>query len=118
MTIITFTGHRDVVPNPEQLDEISRMYPDALWIQGGAEGVDSIVEIYCETYHIRHLTIRPDYRRYGGKAAPIARNREMVDACDLVIAFWDGRKHGGTWFTIEYAREQGKEVKLYEPMRA
>lgn len=35
-----------------------------------------------------------------------ARNRDIVDACDILIATPDGprRPHSGTWYTIEYAK--------------
>lgn len=40
------------------------------------------------------------------------RNKYMVDKSDLLIAVWDGRKIGGTHYTIEYAKRQGKKVKI------
>ena len=39
-----------------------------------------------------------------------ARDRAMVDAADCVLAVWDGFQQGGTWETIKYAREQGKNI--------
>ena len=35
------------------------------------------------------------------------RNRYMVDRSSVLIAAWDGRKAGGTWFTINYASRTG-----------
>lgn len=40
------------------------------------------------------------------------RNRYMVDNSDAVIALWNGEESGGTFYTINYAREQGKEVRI------
>lgn len=40
------------------------------------------------------------------------RNKYMVDKSDLLISVWDGRKIGGTHYTIEYAKRQGKKVKI------
>jgi len=42
----------------------------------------------------------------------INRNRFMVQSSDLVIAVYDGRKRGGTLFTINYARSSNKEVRV------
>ena len=38
------------------------------------------------------------------------RNRFMVDRADSVIAVYDGRRRGGTYQTIRYAEEVGKQV--------
>ena len=38
------------------------------------------------------------------------RNKYMVDQSDLVIAVWDGKKVGGTWNTIKYAKSKEKQV--------
>jgi hypothetical protein len=34
-----------------------------------------------------------DWAKYGPAAGPI-RNKEIIDACDVVIAFWDGKSKG------------------------
>lgn len=46
-----------------------------------------------------------------------ARNRDIVDACDVLIATPDGprRPHSGTWYTIDYAREQKVPVVVCPP---
>lgn len=38
----------------------------------------------------------------------LARNRDIVDACEILWAFPDGpeRKGSGTWYTINYAKKQ------------
>lgn len=51
-----------------------------------------------------------DYHRYG-RAAPIIRNRRIVEYADRVIAFWDG-KSKGTKMVIEYAEKVGKECRI------
>lgn len=52
-----------------------------------------------------------------GKAAYHARNRWMVDHAGLVIGFPRGDESagGGTWYTLNYAAEQGK-VRLVIPL--
>lgn len=49
----------------------------------------------------------------GGPYAPWkphARNRWMVDRSGLVVAVYDGRRRGGTYWTVEYARRRGVPV--------
>ena len=48
----------------------------------------------------------------SGKSA--ARNQRLVDACDVLVAFWDGSSQG-TRATVERALDSGKEVHVYLP---
>ena len=41
-------------------------------------------------------------------AAYQKRNKWMVNNCDLLIAWWIGKKHGGTWNCIQYAEKVNK----------
>ena len=36
----------------------------------------------------------------------LERNRYMVVKSDYVFAVWNGERHGGTWYTIEYAKKK------------
>ena len=42
----------------------------------------------------------------------MVRDREIVDRADMVIVLWDGTSNG-TAYTLRYAEETGKEVRLY-----
>ena len=75
-------------------------------VSGGAKGVDTVAAEYAEDHGIRLTVFTPDYKHYG-RAAPLIRNKEIVDHADMVLAFWDGRSRG-TLSVIEYARSQGK----------
>lgn len=35
----------------------------------------------------------------------------MVDASDIVLAVWDGKRRGIIWNTIKYARSKGKKIR-------
>ena len=41
-----------------------------------------------------------------------ARNRYMVNESSRIIAVYDGRESGGTFYTIQYARAGGKVVQV------
>ncbi len=41
-----------------------------------------------------------------------ARNQRLVDACDVLVAFWDGSSKG-TRTTVERALDSGKEVHVF-----
>lgn len=38
------------------------------------------------------------------------RNEYMVDNSDLVLAFWNGKEFGGTYYTLTYAKKKNKQV--------
>ena len=75
-------------------------------VSGGAKGVDQCAAEYAKAHEMKLTEIRPDYERYG-RAAPIVRNRKIVDYADKVIAFWDG-KSKGTLSVINYAKKINK----------
>ena len=43
------------------------------------------------------------------------RNQYIVDNSDIILAYWDGRKTGGTYNCIEYARENSKDIRIIPP---
>lgn len=81
-----------------------------LIISGGAKGIDTLAENYADKNGISKLILRPDYKHYG-KAAPIIRNKLMVDISDALIVVWDG-KSKGTKHTIDYAQKVNKPLTV------
>lgn len=139
---ITFTGHRhlkykDVI---SKLDELHRMYPDAIWITGGAIGLDSHAAEYARTHRITLWLILPfspkvmalkwntaqrtmleSHIKYCSKLSILSpiynvsiyqdRNIRMVDLSDMLAAFFDGSP-GGTGNCVKYAQLKGHDIKL------
>ena len=85
-------------------------------VSGGAKGVDACAASYAKEKGLRLTVFLPAYERFG-RAAPIVRNREIVDYADRVIAFWDGHSKG-TLSVIQYAEKVKKpcEVILCAPV--
>ncbi len=83
-------------------------------VTGGAKGVDRCVAEYAREHGIPLTEFLPQYHLYG-RAAPIIRNKRIVDYADKVIAIWDGRSKG-TLSVIQYAKKVNKpcEVILYQ----
>lgn len=48
------------------------------------------------------------------KAQYHERNRYMVLSSDRVIAVYDGRSTGGTFYTIRFAQANEKEIRIIE----
>ena len=78
--------------------------PDTI-ISGGASGADTYAKEYAVKNGIPIIEFLPDYKKYG-RSAPIIRNRQIVENCDFVLAFWDGTSRG-TKFTTDYAEKHG-----------
>ena len=79
---------------------------DLTIISGGCRGADSIGERYALENGIKTELYPAEWKLYGKRAGPI-RNRKMVNECDAVICFWDGKSRG-TKSLIEYAKSKNK----------
>lgn len=101
---IAIVGSRNLYPKIKinrSIDEI---------ISGGAQGVDSAAKEYAKKHGIKFTEIAPDYERHG-RGAPFIRNREIVDSCDVLYIYWDGKSRG-TKFTMDYAKKANKKIVL------
>jgi predicted Rossmann fold nucleotide-binding protein DprA/Smf involved in DNA uptake len=80
-------------------------------ISGGAKGVDLLARRFAKEHGLLLTEIRPDYGGAAGRGAPLVRNREIVDAADMVFAFWDGSSKG-TAYTISYCLTAEKPLRV------
>lgn len=79
-------------------------------VSGGAKGIDSCAERFAQDNNIEVLVIKPEYEKYK-RAAPILRNKVIVEQSDYVVAFWDGESKG-TAFVIDECIRQNKPCKV------
>ncbi len=79
-------------------------------VSGGAEGVDSCAANFAKSNGIKLTLFLPEYSRYG-RAAPIVRNKKIVDYADKIVVFWDGVSRG-TLSVIKYAKKLGKPCEI------
>lgn len=79
-------------------------------ISGGAKGVDMTAKEYARKNMIDYKEFLPEYSKYG-RAAPIARNKEIVDYADFILIFWDGESRG-TKCVIDYCKKSNKEYNV------
>ncbi len=77
-------------------------------ISGGANGIDSFASKFALDYNINLIEFIPDWERFG-RGAGIFRNKEIVNACDIVIAYWNGISKG-TNHSIKYAYKINKPI--------
>ena len=79
-------------------------------VSGGAVGVDFCAAEYAKRNGLKLTEFLPQYERYG-RAAPIVRNKQIVDYADKIIIFWNGRSKG-TLSVIKYVKKIGKPFEI------
>ncbi len=80
--------------------------PQDTIISGGARGADALAKQYAEKEYLTYIEFPAEWGKYG-KSAGFIRNQTIVDNCDMVLAFWDGKSRG-TADTIEKAKKAKK----------
>jgi len=94
------------------VEEFELLAYDIEFVSGGASsGADSLIRDWAEQEHYELKEHRPQYELYGRYEAPKRRNTLIVDDCDLLVAFWNGRSRG-TKDSIDKAKAKGKEVRI------
>ena len=96
---------------PINIEEHLKYIPDTI-VSGGAKGADTYAREFAHKHNLRLIEFLPNYEKYG-RGAPLVRNKLIVDECDCVLAFWDG-KSSGTKFTLDYAQQKGKPIKIVQ----
>ena len=80
-------------------------------ITGDADGIDKLARNFAIRNNINLKVFKPDYSKFG-KSAPIIRNISIVNSCDELIAFWDGKSRG-TMHAVRIANKKNKKVKVF-----
>ncbi|MCC2545488.1 DUF2493 domain-containing protein [Hymenobacter sp. BT175] len=105
-----FNGYEKVV---EELDRLAQSTGEPITelVSGGAKNsADTLAERYAEERGIPMRVFLPDYAAYG-RAAPLIRNKSIIDACTVLIAFWDSKSRG-TAHALRLARRRKPALRL------
>lgn len=119
----------------EQLKNFKACYKDVVLITGMAMGVDQIaallaiklgIKVHCYfPFEKYNFTKTEQYimdnaekvifceKRYTSKQTYIARDRKVVEDCDVLMVVFDGRATGGTYYTYEYGKTLDKNIFMY-----
>lgn len=79
-------------------------------VSGGARGVDTAGAEFAKKHGIKLKIFLPDWDKFG-RAAGMIRNKQIVDYCDELIAFWDG-KSNGTRNSLMLAQDRKKNTTV------
>ena len=104
---LAVVGSRDFSNERLMDEELRKHMPLTQVISGGARGADSLAEQWARHNGIDVQVFYPDHKKH--KRPYHHRNRLICEACDTLIAFWNGHSTG-TRYTIGYARQIGKPV--------
>lgn len=79
-------------------------------VSGGARGADKLAERYASERGLSTRVFKANWKKHGIRAGYI-RNHDIINNCDVVVAFWDG-KSKGTKHSIDLADKVGKDVYI------
>ena len=91
------------------LSDIRKKY-EIVILSGCAKGADAIGERYAKENGFKIEKHPAAWNIYGKSAGP-RRNKQMAEACDFVICFWDGQSRG-TESMIEFAKQYNKPFRI------
>jgi len=85
--------------------------PMGVVISGGARGIDQAGERYAGALGIPCEVFKADWSK--GRLAGFARNGEMAQTADALIAVWDGTSKG-TWDMIVRMCKKGGPIYIHK----
>jgi predicted Rossmann fold nucleotide-binding protein DprA/Smf involved in DNA uptake len=99
--------------DPERVsDYVRALPPRASIITGSASGVDAAATRAARAKGIPVQVMPASLDELADPSKSAARNQRLIDACDVLVAFWDGSSKG-TRATVERALDSGKEVHVF-----
>ena len=109
---IAIVGSRHFSEPARVTDYVKSLPAKASIITGSASGVDAAATKAARERGIPVQVIPASFDELADASKAAARNQRLVDACDVLVAFWDGNSKG-TRATVERAMDSGKEVHVF-----
>ena len=99
--------------DPARVSEyVSSLPKNASIITGSASGVDAAATKAARDRGIAVQVMAASFDELSDASRAAARNQRLVNAVDVLVAFWDGSSEG-TRATVERALDTGKEVHVF-----
>lgn len=111
---IAIVGSRDFPDMGLVREYVASLPKGTVVISGAARGVDRVAAEAARRRGLEVVEYPADWENHP-KVAGFLRNQQIVDACDNVVAFWDG-KSKGTQDTIAKAKKSAKPVDVIPPL--
>jgi predicted Rossmann fold nucleotide-binding protein DprA/Smf involved in DNA uptake len=109
---IAIVGSRHF-PELERVGEYVRsLGQGASLVTGSASGVDAAAIRAAREREVPIRVFPASFEEARDEASAAERNQRLIDACDVLVAFWDGSS-SGTRRTLERALDSGREVHVF-----
>ena len=109
---VAIVGSRHFAAPERVADYVKSLPPRASIITGSASGVDAAATKAAREKGVPVQVMAASFEELADAGMSAARNQRLVDACDVLVAFWDGASKG-TRATVERALDSGKEVHVF-----
>jgi predicted Rossmann fold nucleotide-binding protein DprA/Smf involved in DNA uptake len=109
---VAIVGSRHFSEPDRVSDYVNALPHGASIITGSASGVDAAATKAARANGIPVQVIPASFDELADAAKSAARNQRLIDACDVLVAFWDCTSKG-TRNTVERALDSGKEVHVF-----
>jgi predicted Rossmann fold nucleotide-binding protein DprA/Smf involved in DNA uptake len=109
---VAIVGSRHFSEPARVTDYVNSLPSKASIITGSASGVDAAATRAAREKGIPVQVIPASFEEMSDSSKSAQRNQRLVDACDVLVAFWDGSSEG-TRATVERALDSGKEVHIF-----
>lgn len=109
---VAIVGSRHFADPDRVTEYVKGLSPGSSIITGSASGVDAAATKAARTRGLAVQVMPASFDEVADASKSAARNQRLVDACDVLVAFWDGASRG-TRTTVERALDAGKEVHVF-----
>ena len=109
---VAIVGSRRFADPNRVADYVRSLPSNASVITGSASGVDAAATKAARHRGMAVQVMAASFDELSDAAKAAARNQRLVNACDVLVAFWDGSSEG-TRATVERALDTGKEVHVF-----
>ena len=113
---VAIVGSRHFADPERVTDYVNGLAAGSSVITGSASGVDAAATKAARARGLGVQVMPASFDEMADPSKSAARNQKLVDACDVLVAFWDGASKG-TRTTVERALDAGKEVHVFVAMR-
>jgi hypothetical protein len=91
---VAVVGSRDFADLDRVRRFVASLPAGVVVLSGGARGVDRCAAQAARARGLRVVELFADWERDGPYLAGRIRNQQVVERCDRMVAFWDGRSTG------------------------
>jgi predicted Rossmann fold nucleotide-binding protein DprA/Smf involved in DNA uptake len=113
---VAIVGSRHFSETDRVSDYVNALPRGASIITGSASGVDAAATKAARAKGIPVQVMPASFDELADASRSAARNQRLIDACDVLVAFWDGTSKG-TRNTVDRALDSGKEVRVFVSAR-